>query len=356
MNNFRFQVTKTNSNYRTGMLETSHGNVSTPTFMPDGTLGMVKGLTPDEVKSTGTQIQLSNTYHLHIRPGEEIVSKMGGLASFNRWDGPTLTDSGGFQVYSLGKIRKISEEGVHFQEPRSGDTIFISPEISMQIQFKLGADIIVAFDDVINLETEPERALEAFERTNRWLDRCLAEYKILARDYENPPAIFGVIQGGLDRKLRKQSLDHIQSKDVDGIAIGGLSVGESRQEMFDMLAYLEDLYDPARPHYLMGVGYPIEIRYGIKHKIDMFDCVLPTRNGRHGQAWITGDIAVNLTAERFKEDPSPIDDGCDCLSCESGWSRALIRHMFVVGEPLAGKLVSIHNLRYLHRVIEESIT
>lgn len=354
MNTFGFRVKKQSSNYRIGEITTAHGLVTTPLFMPDGTIGMVKGLTPKEVRITGVQVQLSNAYHLHIRPGEDLVKQLGGLAKFNNWNGPTLTDSGGFQVFSLGKIRKITDEGVTFREPRSGNRVLITPEKSMQIQFALGADMIVAFDDVLNLASEPERARDALERTHRWLVRCVAEYQKLAAEVENPPGLFGVVQGGLDKELRKQSLEFIQSQPVHGISIGGLSVGESRQEMFDMLDYLQPMYDPSRPIYLMGVGHPIELRYGVAHGVDMFDCVLPTRNGRHGQAWITGDITINLKAQRLREDTGPLDLGCDCSTCTSDWTRALIRHMFTVGEPLAGRLVSIHNLRYLNRVINES--
>lgn len=333
---------------------TNHGQVQTPLFMPVGTLGAVKGLTPDEVRATGAQIMLSNTYHMHVRLGEAIVKEQGGLQQFTGWQGPMLTDSGGFQVFSLAKIRKITEEGVTFAEPRSGSKITLTPEKSMQIQFDLGADIIMAFDDVVSLDgSEAGREREAMERSMRWLERCVAEHKRLSEGMEKPPLLFGIVQGGLDKQLRKESLEFVQSQSVAGIAIGGLSVGEPRQEMFEMLAYLEPMYDADRPRYLMGIGHPIDMRFAIEHGIDMFDCVLPTRNGRHGTAWIGEDEQINLRAEKYKEDSDPLDPDCDCSTCTGPYSRALIRHMLQVDEILAGRLISTHNLRYLQRICEE---
>jgi queuine tRNA-ribosyltransferase len=356
MTTFSFQETQRHTNgARSGELHTAHGSVQTPFFMPVGTLGTVKGLTNAEVRSTGAEVLLSNTYHLHLKPGEQTVAALGGLAAFNGWNGPMLTDSGGFQVFSLAKIRTISEDGVKFREPKSGATIVLTPEKSMQIQFALGADIIMAFDDVVDLKTERDRAGEALARTHRWLERCVAEHRRLSAGMEQPPALFGIVQGGLDHKLRQQSLEFVQSQPVDGIAIGGLSVGETRAEMFEQLELLAPHYEAARPHYLMGVGHPTEIRFAATRGIDMWDCVLPTRNARHGQAWITGDQTLSLSAERYKADASPLDPGCDCTTCTSGYTRAFIRHMYTVHESLAGRLVSIHNLRYLRRVIDEVI-
>lgn len=338
---------------RSGTLYTRAGAVQTPTFMPDGTRGAVKSLTPEQVESTGVQIVLSNTYHLHLQPGEEVISKLGGLHLFSRRSGPILTDSGGFQVFSLANIRKITEEGVTFKDPKTGDLIFLSPEKSMQIQLKLGADIMVAFDDVTSLDEQGRnRTREAFDRTHRWLERSLAEFQRLTTDMKNRPLLFGVVQGGLDKELRRQSLEKVQSLPVDGIAIGGLSVGESRQEMHDMLEFLAPMYDPKRPHFLLGVGDPTDLRYAIEHGIDMLDCVLPTRNARHGTAFTPGDLKIHLTNAKYIDDPKPIDESCDCTTCKSGYSRGFLCHQFKVGEPLAGSLVSIHNIRYLERICE----
>jgi queuine tRNA-ribosyltransferase len=349
---FNFSL-KPNSTLRRGVLTTSHGQVDTPVFMPVGTLGAVKGITPEELHRSGVQIMLSNTYHLHLKPGEEVVSEAGGLAAFNAWRGPTLTDSGGYQVFSLSRARKITEEGVEFRVASNGQKVLLTPEKSIQIQFQLGADIIMAFDDVVGLSAEDRpREKEAMERTNRWLARCIEEYNRQAADVENPPALFGIVQGGLDKKLRAESLDFVQSQPVAGIAIGGLSVGETRPEMYDMLDFLAPLYDPGRPHYLMGVGTPSDVAYGIRRGIDMFDCVLPTRNARHGQAWTTDGKCINLRSGVYKNDMGPISQGCDCTTCSSGYSRAFLRHLFVSGEVLAGRLVGIHNIRHLVRLTD----
>jgi len=412
-----FDVTSRDGLRRSGVLRTRSGEVLTPTFMPDGTRGAVKSLTPQQVESTGVQVVLANTYHLHMRPGEDVIQSLGGLHAFANRKGPMLTDSGGFQVFSLAKIRKITEEGVTFKDPVSGDTVFLSPEVSMQIQVKMGADMIVAFDDVVALdEAGRGRTLEAFERTHRWLERNIAEFKKLTKDMDpnQRPLLFGVVQGGLDKELRQKSLELVQASDVDGIAIGGLSVGETRQEMHEMLEFLAGLYDSSpRPRFLLGVGDPADIRKGIECGIDMFDCVLPTRNARHGTAWIhkpctctvktskanlasasragidfdslrgsvdvsnirlpgtsqnknktnlacktcgQGDVRVHLTNEKYISDPEVIDPSCDCYTCKSGFSRGFLRHQFKVGEPLAGTLTSIHNIRYLERICEENRT
>ncbi len=330
--------------------------INTPTFMPDGTRGAVKSLTPDQVKATGVQVVLANTYHLHMQPGEDVVAGLGGLHAFTNQKLPLLTDSGGFQVFSLAHINKITEEGVTFKDPRTGDIIFLSPEISIQIQMKLGADMLVAFDDVVSLEQAARgRTQEAFERTHRWLERSLAEFQRLTKDMKEAerPKLFGVVQGGLDKELRKQSLEIVQSLPVDGVAIGGLSVGESREEMHAMLDFLAPLYDPSRPRFLLGVGDPRDLRHAIERGIDMLDCVIPTRNGRHGSVWTTGDVRHNLKSEIYKNDTNVIDDICDCYTCTEGFSRGFLRHQFKIGEPLAGTLASIHNIRYLQRICEE---
>ena len=350
--------------------------------MPCASRGAVKGLTPAEVAATGTQVMLANAYHLHIQPGEKVVKKLGGLHKFSGWNGPILTDSGGFQVFSLAKIRKITEEGVVFKRLDSGQEVLITPEKSIQIQLDLGSDIIMAFDDVTGLSMpERSRSKEAVERTHRWLERCIAEFNRLSKGHTlRRPLLFGIVQGGLDKKLRAASLEFVQSQQVDGVAIGGLAVGETRAEMYDMLKFLAPRYDPERARYLMGVGEPVDMRFAIEHGIDMFDCVLPTRNGRHGQVWITAprlrsgsesDKKLNLNHLKFAKDPRVIDPGgiesdqsdssakggiprgrCDCSTCQTGYSRAFLRHLFKVGDPLAGRLASIHNLRYLARLCE----
>jgi queuine tRNA-ribosyltransferase len=278
---------------RSGVLTTRAGKVLTPTFMPDGTRGAVKSVPPEMVRGTGVQAVLANTYHLHLQPGEDVVAKLGGIHEFSKQTLPMLTDSGGFQVFSLAHINKITEDGVTFKDPRTGDTVFLSPELSIQIQMKLGADMMVAFDDVTSLDEQGRaRTGEAFDRTHRWLERSLVEFQRLTKgmDPNERPLLFGVVQGGLDKELRGRSLEIVQGLPVDGIAIGGLSVGESREEMHDMIAYLAEHYDNSpRPRFLLGVGDPIDLRFAIEHGIDMLDCVLPTRNARHATAWIAGD-------------------------------------------------------------------
>lgn len=342
---------------RAGTLHVRGYAIKTPTFMPDGTRGAVKSLTPEMVRSTGVGVVLANTYHLHLMPGEDVVAGLGGLHEFTKQRLPMLTDSGGFQVFSLAHINKISEDGVTFKDPRTGDTVFLSPEKSIQIQMKLGADMIVAFDDVVSLEDSKRgRTLEAFERTHRWLERSIAEYERLTKGMSDKerPLLFGVVQGGLNKVLRKKSLEIVQSLPVGGIAIGGLSVGETREEMHEMLEFLAPLYDDsARPRFLLGVGDPRDLRKAIECGIDMLDCVLPTRNARHGSVWIRGDERLNLKSEIHKLNTNIIDDICDCYTCANGFSRGFIRHQFKVGEPLAGTLASIHNIRYLQRICEQ---
>lgn len=342
--------------HRTGVIHTRRGDVQTPTFMPDGTRGVVKSLTAEQVASTGIQIVLANTYHLHLQPGEEVVKRLGGLHGFGKWQGPILTDSGGFQVFSLSKLRKITEEGVTFKHPVTGEMRLITPESSIQIQMSLGADMIVAFDHLTGLDDESRKdTLEAFERTHRWLERCIKEFDRLthAMASHERPILFGVVQGGLDLELRKKSLEFVQSTAVGGIAIGGLSVGESKEEMYRVLEFLAPLYDQSgRPRFLLGVGDPPDVRYAIEHGIDMLDCVLPTRNARHATVWTEDDKKIHLTNAQYIEDTEPIDSQCDCYTCSSKYSKGFLRHQFKVGEPLAGSLCSIHNLRYLQRICE----
>ncbi len=322
---------------RAGVVVVRGYEVKTPTFMPDGTRGAVKSLTPEMVRSTGVQVVLANTYHLHMQPGEDVVADLGGLHTFTGQTLPLLTDSGGFQVFSLAHINKITEEGVTFKDPKTGDTIFLSPEKSIQIQMKLGADMLVAFDDVVALDqVGRKRTLEAFERTHRWLERSLAEFQRLTKGMveHKRPRLFGVVQGGLDKTLRTKSLEIVQNLPVDGIAIGGLSVGETREEMHEMLEFLAPLYDSSsRPRFLLGVGDPRDLRKAIECGIDMLDCVIPTRNARHGSVWTTGDHRLNLKSEIHKLSTNVIDDICDCYTCQNGFSRGFLRHQFKVGEP-----------------------
>jgi queuine tRNA-ribosyltransferase len=340
---------------RSGYLKTRRGKVLTPFFMPVATRGAVKSVEQGQVAATGAQVLLSNTYHLHLQPGEKIIKDIGGLHAFNGWEGPILTDSGGFQVFSLAKIRTITEEGVTFKEPKTGDKVFITPEKSMHIQLSLGSDIIMAFDDLTGLGAEDiGRTEEAMERTHRWLQRCIAEFRSLTKGLptNKKPLLFGIVQGGLDKKLRQKSLEFVQAQDIDGVAIGGLSVGESREEMHGMLEFLARLYDPSKVRYLMGVGDPIDMKFAIEHGIDMFDCVLPTRNARHGSVWIGDDQKINLKNAEFSSDKLPIEVNCDCFTCKTGYSRAFLRHLYKSDNPLAGSLASIHNLRFLARTCE----
>ncbi len=345
------------SHARAGIINLSRTSIRTPVFMPVGTRAAIKGLTPAQVLRTGAQIILANTYHLHLSPGEDVIAAAGGLHRFMNWPKAVLTDSGGFQVFSLSKIRKITDDGVIFNNPKNGDEILLTPEKSIQIQHQLGADIIMAFDDVVGLKHERKRQREAMERTHRWLLRCIKEHQRLlaARPTRAvpPPKLFGIVQGGLDKKLRAKSLEFVQSLAVDGVAIGGLSVGETRQEMYDMLAFLAERYDVVRPRYLMGVGHPLDLRYAIESGIDMMDCVLPTRNARHGSVWVGEDKQISLRGSIYKRDFSQLDKTCDCCTCSKGYSRAYLNHLIRSGETLGGVLLSIHNLRYLQRICEQ---
>jgi queuine tRNA-ribosyltransferase len=375
MSEFFTVSTDTQAQARHGALRTRAGIVNTPAFMPVGTRGTVKSVTADLLATTGAEIMLCNTYHMHMAPGEAVVKALGGLHEFTRWKLPILTDSGGFQVFSLAHTRKVTEEGVHFKDPKSGEAIFISPESSIQTQLDLGSDIIMAFDDLTGLdETSIGRTKEAFERTHRWLERSLAAFQQGTADIpsDKRPLFFGIVQGGLDKDLRRQSLERVQALPVDGIAIGGLSVGEPRADMHEMLAYLAPYYDPNRPRYLMGVGDPVDLRFAYSHGIDMADCVLPSRNGRHGVAFVTACTCESRTGEgatcttcngapnerlqiknaQFAQDARPIMEGCDCYTCSRGYSRAFLRHQFKVDEPLAGTLVSLHNIHYLIKLAQ----
>jgi queuine tRNA-ribosyltransferase len=324
--------------------------------MPVGTHGAVRGLSMEEVRRTGAQIVLGNTYHLHLRPGEEVVSKLGGLQRFTTWNGPMLTDSGGFQVFSLAELRQITEEGVKFKSPIDGSMRMITPEKSMEIQIALGADIAMAFDHVVPGQSDHATALDGLERTLRWLDRCKEHHRIALDRTAGPPdrqTLWPIIQGGTHDDLRLRSVEGILQRDPwTGIAIGGLSVGEPKPVMHRVLETLAPVLPTDRPRYLMGVGFPDDLIEAIARGVDLFDCVAATRNGRHGSAWTaTGKVNIRRADLRFSD--APLDADCDCETCR-GYSRGYLRHLFVAEEMLGLRLVSIHNVRFLVRLGEQA--
>lgn len=330
---------------RRGRLHTPHGTIETPIFMPVGTLATVKAMSPEELKEMNAQIILSNTYHLFLRPGHDIVKKAGGLHSFMNWDRPILTDSGGFQVFSLSNLRKIEEEGVHFRSHLSGAKLFLSPEVAMEIQNALGSDIMMAFDECAPYPAEHDYVKRSLERTTRWLERCIAAH---ARKQDQ--ALFGIVQGGMYRDLREQSAKEITSLDLPGYAIGGLSVGEPKQIMDEVLEYTVPLLPENKPRYLMGVGSPDALIDGAIRGIDMFDCVLPTRIARNGTC-MTSQGRLVIRNAKYKEDFSPLDPECDCYTCKN-YTRAYIRHLFNADEIFGLRLTSYHNLHFLLVLME----
>ena len=365
---FAFALERTEGAARAGTLTLPHGDVRTPAFMPVGTHGAVRGLHPDDVRRAGAQIILGNTYHLHLRPGEDVVAAMGGLHRFMRWDRPMLTDSGGFQVFSLETLRRISEEGVEFQSHVDGSRRTITPESAVDIQWALGADISMQFDHVVPGQASHELAREGMERSLRWLERGAKRHGELVagvagvampnQQSRDPSArrdqtLWPIIQGGTHADLRRASLDGIRSAgDWTGVAIGGLSVGESKPVMHRVLEELEPGMPADVPRYLMGVGFPADLLEGIARGVDLFDCVAATRNGRHGTAWTaTGRVNVKASGNRVAEEP--LDPECDCETCTT-FSRAYLRHLFMVGETLGLRLVSIHNVRFLLRLTEQA--
>ncbi len=341
---FEFQITAKNARARTGVFKTPHGDLITPVFAPVGTQATVKTLTPEHLKEIKASLVLSNTYHLYLRPGDELVRDLGGLHKFMQWGGPMLTDSGGFQVFSLSQTRKVDDDGVTFKSHIDGSTHRFTPEKSIAIQENLGADIIMAFDEC----SDPnDRAYikEAMERTHRWAERSL---KSKSRPDQ---ALFGIVQGGVDPLLRGESAKFIASLDTPGIAVGGLSVGETKQEMYDTLDVVTPLLPEAKPRYLMGVGTPEDLINGVLRGVDIFDCVLPTRLARHHSAFAP-EGRLNLMNASYSRDERPIEDRCDCYACRT-FTRAYIRHLIVAKEMLAGTLISIHNLRALIRLMEQ---
>ena len=331
---------------RRGVIHTPHGDIQTPVFMPVGTQATVKSMTPEELKKmVGAQIILSNTYHLYLRPGQDIVKEAGGLHNFMKWDRPILTDSGGFQVFSLGALRTISEEGVEFKSHLDGSKHFFSPESVMKIEEDLGADIIMAFDECVEYPATYEYTKQSMERTTRWAKRCKEAHTTVEKQ-----ALFGIIQGGFYKDLRKKSAEDLVSLDLPGYAIGGISVGEPKEEFLDILNYTTPLMPNNKPRYLMGVGTPDYLIESAIAGIDMCDCVLPTRIARNGTALTSrGKVVVrNATYER---DWNPLDDNCDCYTCKN-YTRAYIRHLIKANEILGVRLLSIHNLKFLTNLME----
>ncbi|MFN8383289.1 MAG: tRNA guanosine(34) transglycosylase Tgt [Anaerolineales bacterium] len=340
---FSFQITSKNNRARTGIFSTPHGDLITPVFAPVGTQATVKTLTPEHLKDINASLVLSNTYHLYLRPGDELVRDMGGLHKFMQWQRPMLTDSGGFQVFSLAKTRKIDSDGVTFKSHIDGSTHRFTPESSIAIQENLGADIIMAFDECSD-PNDVAYSKIAMERTHRWAERSVAA-KTRADQ-----ALFGIVQGGVNPDLRSESARFIASLDTPGIAIGGLSVGETKQEMHDTLDVVTPLLPENKPRYLMGVGTPEDLINGVLRGVDIFDCVLPTRLARHHSAFAP-EGRLNMMNATFARDERPIDETCDCYTCKT-FTRAYIRHLIIAKELLAGTLISIHNLRALIRLME----
>ncbi len=334
-----------NSDARLGTIRTPHGDVSTPVFMPVGTQAAVKALTPEQVRGLGAEIILGNTYHLYLRPGHRLIADLGGLHRFMNWQGPILTDSGGFQIYSLGALRKIAEEGATFQSHIDGSPHFLGPESAIEIQEALGSDIMMCLDQCIAYPATRDESEMALDRTARWALRCKNSRR------SGRQALFGIIQGGIYPDLRRRGVDQIAAIGFDGYAIGGLSVGEPKELLLENLAVTAPLLPEDRPRYMMGVGTPEDLVEGVYHGIDMFDCVMPTRCARNGLLFTNGEKVVIKNA-RYREDSSPLDSTCDCYTCQN-YSRAYLRHLYVAGEILAMVLNTIHNLRYYLHLMEQ---
>ena len=350
-----YKLKKQEGNARRGELETPHGTVQTPVFMNVGTAAAIKGaLSAADLKIIGCQVELSNTYHLHLRPGDELVRDMGGLHKFMTWDGPILTDSGGFQIFSLASLRKISEEGVKFNSHIDGRHIFMGPEESMRIQANLGSDIAMAFDECIKIQSPREYVEKSCDRTYRWLVRCkaaLSEYNS-REDAVNPgQMLFGINQGATFADVRIEHMKKIAELDLPGYAIGGLAVGETHQEMYDTIQAVEEYMPKDKPRYLMGVGTPGNIIEGVARGVDFFDCVMPARNGRHGHLFTWNGI-INIKNEKYMRDEQPIDPECDCPVCKR-YSRAYVRHLFKANEMLAMRFAVMHNLYFYNKLMEK---
>ncbi|MEN2984034.1 MAG: tRNA guanosine(34) transglycosylase Tgt [Dictyoglomaceae bacterium] len=350
----RFEIIKKDikSRARIGKITTTHGEVNTPVFMPVGTHGAVKTLTPEEVKEQGAEIILGNTYHLFLRPGSKIIKNAGGLHKFMGWEGPILTDSGGYQVYSLARLSKIENDGIYFNSHIDGTKHFFTPELVMEIQFHLGSDIIMPLDVCIGYPASFWETKFALDLTLDWLKRSI-EYKKLREDQQ---ILFGIVQGGFYPSLRKEAVDKMVDLPIFGFALGGISVGEPKEKMYEIINYTTELLPEDKPRYLMGVGAPEDLVIAVGFGIDMFDCVLPTRLARHG-VFYTKEGRRNIKNSKYKEDFLPLEEDCDCYSCKK-FTRSYIRHLFLQYETLAYRLLTIHNLRFLFRLmknIRESI-
>ncbi|AXY61120.1 MULTISPECIES: tRNA guanosine(34) transglycosylase Tgt [Acinetobacter] len=333
---------------RRGRLTLEHGVVETPVFMPVGTYGTVKGMLPRDIEDIQAQIILGNTFHLYLRPGLDVIREHGGLHEFMKWNKPILTDSGGFQVFSLGAMRKIKEEGVTFRSPIDGSKVFLSPEISMEIQQTLNSDIVMIFDECTPYPATHEEAQKSLQLSLRWAKRCKTHHHDVLK---NKNALFGIIQGGMYEDLRDESLNGLKEIDFDGFAIGGLSVGEPKEEMIKVLDYLPAKMPEDKPRYLMGVGKPEDIVEGIRRGVDMFDCVMPTRNARNGHYFVT-DGLVRIRNSKYRHDQNPLDPHCDCYTC-TNFTRAYLFHLEKCGEMLGSMLGTIHNLRYYQRFTQD---
>jgi len=342
---FQLEQTCPDTQARAGILITPHGSIPTPFFMPLATQGSVKALDSDDVRGLGADIILGNTYHLYLRPGMEVIWKFGGLHRFMAWKGPILTDSGGFQVFSLGHLRQINDDGALFRSHIDGSEHFLTPEKAIEIQEKLGADIIMAFDECAPHPASPEHVRAAMERTHRWAERCLARHQ------RNDQALFGIVQGGTSVELRAQSASFLVSLDLPGYAIGGLSVGEPKDLMYSVVRETADRLPESKPRYLMGVGSPEDLVECVSYGIDMFDCALPTRIARNG-ALFTRKGRANIRNARFKKQASPVDRTCGCYTCRT-FSAAYLHHLFKCEELLGYRLATIHNLRFILKLMED---
>ena len=342
----KFELINTNDKARLGRLTFDRGEVNTPAFMPVGTYGAVKAMTVEEVRELGAEIILGNTFHLSITPSTEVIEAHGDLHDFMNWQGPILTDSGGFQVFSLGKMRKITEEGVAFRSPKDGSSIFMGPEESMQIQHKLGSDIVMIFDDCTAYPAEKNVVDQSMQLSLRWAKRSLIEHKRLS----NQNALFGIVQGGMHRELRVHSAESLIEMDFNGYAIGGLSVGEPKEEMMEVLSYLPDHMPKDKPRYLMGVGTPLDLVEGVASGVDMFDCVMPSRNARNGYLF-TSEGVVKIRNAKYKKDTGPLDPNCACSTC-SNYSRSYLHHLQKTNEILGSRLNTLHNLFYYQELMQ----
>lgn len=350
-----YKLIKKDGNAKSGEFHTPHGIIQTPVFMNVGTIGAIKGaVDAGDLTQIGCQVELSNTYHLHLRPGDEIVKKLGGLRKFMNWQGPMLTDSGGFQVFSLASMRKIKEEGVYFNSHIDGRAIFMGPEESINIQSNLASTIAMAFDECVPNPSEKDYALQSVNRTTRWLKRCIDKLNALNAEEETlnkNQMLFGINQGSIYNDIRIEHAKVISELDLPGYAIGGLAVGESHEIMYDVIEHVVPYLPVEKPIYLMGVGIPENILEGVERGVDFFDCVLPARNGRHGHVF-TDNGKINLLNKKYELDDTPINEGCPCPTCKSH-TRAYIRHLFKAGEMLAMRLCVLHNLYFYNNMMKE---